>query len=133
MDELERKEENAEGQEAAASSEELQEPESVEEAGLEEDPAEAQPEAESEEECEESEAESETESASESESSQEAEEPAIPPEENTEENPEVTIEAVAEAVLFATDEALPLKRLAEIIGAGGVAELRKIIEGLNAK
>jgi len=61
------------------------------------------------------------------------EEPAGRLEENGESNPEVTVEAVAEAVLFASDESLPLKKLSEIVGAGGAAEMRKIIEGLNAR
>jgi len=49
------------------------------------------------------------------------------------ESGEITVEAVVEAVLFASDEPLSADRLAGIVEAGGVREIRKHIESLNAK
>ncbi len=56
-------------------------------------------------------------------------------EENPEEmeGDEPTVESVAEAVLFASDEPLSAERLAGIVGAGSVKDIRKCIETLNEK
>ncbi len=60
-------------------------------------------------------------------------EPAV--EENPEEmdGDEPTVESVTEAVLFASDEPLSAERLAGIVGAGSVKDIRKCIEALNEK
>lgn len=49
------------------------------------------------------------------------------------EGAEPTVESVAEAVLFASDEPLSADRLAVIVGAGTVKDIRKCIENLNEK
>ena len=49
------------------------------------------------------------------------------------EGDEPTVESVAEAVLFASDEPLSAERLAGIVGAGSVKDIRKCIETLNEK
>jgi len=49
------------------------------------------------------------------------------------EGPEPTVESVAEAVLFASDEPLSADRLAGIVGAGTVRDIRKYVESLNAR
>jgi len=49
------------------------------------------------------------------------------------EGPEPTAESVAEAVLFASDEPLSADRLAGIVGAGTVKDIRKHINNLNAR
>ena len=49
------------------------------------------------------------------------------------EGAEPTVELVAEAVLFASDEPLSADRLAGIVGAGTVKDIRKCIENLNEK
>ena len=49
------------------------------------------------------------------------------------EGPEPTAESVAEAVLFASDEPLSADRLAGIVGAGSVKDIRKHINNLNAR
>ncbi len=49
------------------------------------------------------------------------------------EGAEPTVESVAEAVLFASDEPLSADRLAGIVGAGTVKDIRKCIENLNEK
>jgi len=61
-------------------------------------------------------------------------------EEATEENVEqpvwsddITAIAVLEALLFATDEPVAAQKLAGIIGAGGVGEIKKNIDQLNSK
>lgn len=46
---------------------------------------------------------------------------------------EITVPAVIEAVLFATDEPIGPGKIAEIVGTGGVKEVRKHIEELNEK
>ncbi len=46
---------------------------------------------------------------------------------------EITTESIIEAILFATDSPLPPARIAQIIGVGGVAEVRKHIAALNEK
>lgn len=60
-------------------------------------------------------------------------EPAV--EEITEQNEgaEPTVESVTEAVLFASDEPLSADRLAGIVGAGTVKDIRKHINNLNAR
>ena len=45
----------------------------------------------------------------------------------------ITTESIIEAVLFATDTPLPPARIAQIIGVGGVAEVKKHIAALNEK
>jgi len=47
--------------------------------------------------------------------------------------PEITPIQVVEAVLFAGDEPVTPKKLAEIVGAGGVKEIKEHIEQLNQK
>ncbi len=54
-------------------------------------------------------------------------------EEITGDGDEMTVESVAEAVLFASDEPLSADRLAGIIGAGTVKDIRKHINNLNAR
>jgi segregation and condensation protein B len=49
------------------------------------------------------------------------------------EPPEITPLQVVEAVLFAGDEPVTPKKLAEIVGAGGVKEIKEHIEQLNQK
>lgn len=49
------------------------------------------------------------------------------------EPPEITPIQVVEAVLFAGDEPVTPKKLAEIVGAGGVKEIKEHIEQLNLK
>lgn len=46
---------------------------------------------------------------------------------------EITSESIAEAVLFATDTPVPATKIAEIIGTGGVAEVKKHIASLNGR
>jgi hypothetical protein len=61
------------------------------------------------------------------------------PDSAAEENPEEmegaepTAESITEAVLFASDEPLSAERLAGIVGAGSVKDIRKCIETLNEK
>ncbi len=47
--------------------------------------------------------------------------------------PEITPIQVVEAVLFAGDEPVTAKKLADIVGAGGVKEIKEHIEQLNQK
>jgi len=60
---------------------------------------------------------------------------AVPDCPNPESNPdsEITTRSVIEAVLFASDEPILPKKLAEIVGAGGVKEVKNHIEQLNLK
>ncbi|HIJ72432.1 MAG TPA: SMC-Scp complex subunit ScpB [Planctomycetes bacterium] len=51
----------------------------------------------------------------------------------SDESGEITVESVAEAVLFASDEPISAERLAGIVEAGGVREIRRHIETLNTK
>ena len=46
---------------------------------------------------------------------------------------EITTRSVIEAVLFASDEPISPKKLADIVGAGGVKEVKNHIEQLNFK
>ncbi|RKY10664.1 MAG: SMC-Scp complex subunit ScpB [Planctomycetota bacterium] len=57
----------------------------------------------------------------------------VPQEIADDESGEITVESVAEAVLFASDEPLTADRLVGIVEAGGVRDIRKCIESLNAK
>ncbi len=45
----------------------------------------------------------------------------------------ITNESITEAVLFATDSPVPAARIAQILGVGGAAEVKKHIESLNEK
>ena len=46
---------------------------------------------------------------------------------------EITAESVVEAVLFAADEPVTARKLVEIVGAGGVKEIKQHVEQLNQK
>jgi segregation and condensation protein B len=46
---------------------------------------------------------------------------------------EITTQGVVEAVLFASDEPVTAQKLAEIVGAGGVRDIKQHIEQLNQK
>ncbi len=46
---------------------------------------------------------------------------------------EITIQSVIEAVLFATDEPVTPHKLAEIVGAGGIRDVKDCIKELNKK
>ena len=48
-------------------------------------------------------------------------------------NIEISSSSVAEAVLFSGDEPVTPNKLADIVGVGGVKEIREIVEELNAK
>lgn len=45
----------------------------------------------------------------------------------------VTTESIIEAILFASDSPVPAAKIAQIIGVGGVAEVKRHIEGLNSR
>jgi len=60
-------------------------------------------------------------------------EPAVEERPEEMEGAEATVESVTEAVLFASDEPLSADRLAGIVGAGTVKDIRKCIENLNEK
>jgi len=47
--------------------------------------------------------------------------------------PTITNESITEAVLFATDSPVPAARIAQILGVGGAAQVKKHIESLNEK
>ena len=49
------------------------------------------------------------------------------------EDTEITNSSVVEAVLFATDEPVSARKLVEIVGTGGVKEIKQHIEELNQK
>ena len=48
-------------------------------------------------------------------------------------DPEITTQSVIEAVLFASDEPITPRKLADIVGAGGVKEVKDHIDQLNLK
>lgn len=55
-----------------------------------------------------------------------------PPGEPASEFPPVAPESIIEALLFSTDVPLTAARLSQLAGIGDVAEVRKLVEGLNA-
>jgi segregation and condensation protein B len=61
------------------------------------------------------------------------EETADPIDETTADASEINLAAVVEAVLFASDEPVSVEKLVEIVGAGGVKEMRELIDQLNEK
>lgn len=48
-------------------------------------------------------------------------------------SPEISTISVVEAVLFAADEPVTIGKLSEIVGAGGVRDIKKHIQALNTK
>ena len=62
-----------------------------------------------------------------------AEQPGAGPSPQASPMPPIAAPQVLEAVLFASDEPLPARKLAEILGAGGVKEIRGQVDALNAR
>lgn len=47
--------------------------------------------------------------------------------------PELTAESIVEALLFSTDEPLPVSKIAQIVGIGDAADVKRNIEKLNER